>query len=486
MPDPMLIGIDLGTTRLKVAAFDVEGNLLAREADRNVEHREGDREWQEPDEWWETLARLCRRLLEHTAVAGREVAGVGLSGRGGGFVALDERGDVVVESWSDRRHRHHLQQLYEWREGGIFLPNYTAALLAKHLWLREAEPVAAERVARIMYAKDFLLHRITGEVVTDPSSGPDRDDFDRPSISTLGLDPGILPRVDLPWSIAGTVTAEAAETLGIAPGTPVAVGAHDGVCANVGAGAGRPGAYAITVGTNMVVRAVVEDSPPGAFRFYGMPPGRHVIGGNAFMAGRAGDWFLDAWRDRPDEAHRPAAFAEMDVEAGAVPVGADGVTFLALLSGEQLPVPRPEATGAFTGLRARHGRAEMYRALLEGSACALRAVFEQVRGWCGEPRIVRFTGGGALSATWRQIIVDVLDQPCEATDGSAEARGAAIYAAVALGYYGDVDEAADAMVRPTSLVEPDPRRARAYKPVYRRWLAVREALRPLDEAEAAP
>ena len=149
------------------------------------------------------------------------------------------------------------------------------------------------------------------------------------------------------------------------------------------------------------------------------------------------------------------------------------------------PEARPEVSAAFAGLRARHGRAEMYRAVLEGGAFAIRGIFEQVRGWCGTPSRVRFTGSGALSAVWRQIIVDALRWPVEVTDRAAEGRGAAIFLAVALGYHRDVASAEEAMVHVQTTVEPDPGRAGEYDAAYERWLTLSEALRPLDRSGQA-
>ena len=485
MADPAILAIDLGTTRLKVVAFDRDGRLLAREATRNLEEQavaeDGSaRVSQSPDRWWAETVELTRRLLARPDLDGYEVAAVSLSGRGGGFVATDEDGAVVAGSWSDRRHAEELRALMAWRASGYHLANYAAALLAKWRWLQQHEPATAARVRQVIYAKDLLHLRLTGDAVTDPTSGPDRHDFDSDALGALGIERSLLPRVAMPWAVGGEVSAAAAEATGLPAGTPVAVGGHDGICANVGAGAGEVGTYAVTIGTHAVVRAVTAEAPAGAYRFYGLPPDRHIIGGNAVLAGRAADWFLDGWHDHPSEERRAEVFALADGEAAAIAPGADGVRFLPFLAGQVAPEARPGATAGFVGLQARHSRAEMYRAVLEGGAFAIRGIFEQVRGWCGDPSVVRFTGSGAQSEVWSRIITDALRWPCETTDHVAEARGAAIYAAVALGWYDDVDAAAEAMVHPTARLEPDPVAADRYDEAYQDWRAVSEALRPLD------
>lgn len=489
MSERMLLAIDLGTTRLKVAAFDEHGRLLARDAARNREHRtieDGvERRWQDPDEWWADAGELTRRLVDHPALDGYEVGGIGLSARANGFAAIDADGAVLAPSWSDGRHLDQLRVLHEWRASGYHLANYAAGLIAKWRWIEQNEPAIAERTARLLFAKDFLIYRLTGEAVTDPASGPDREDFDQRSIEGLRMSGDLLPRVAMPWTLSGEVTPEAAGVLGVPAGTPVGVGGHDGICANVGAGAGTAGAYAITIGTHGVVRAVTDELVAEGFRFYGLPPDRHVYGGDAVMAGRAADWFLDTWLGHPDEAGRADAFGAMDAAAMAVAPGSEGLRFLPFLAGQAAPELRPGASGAFVGLHDAHGRSEMFRAVLEGGAFALRAIFDQVRDWAGEPSVVRFTGGGGTSLLWPQIIVDTLRRPVEAGDGAVEARGAAMYLAVALGIYGDIDEASEAMVRVSRVVEPNTEQADRYDALYADWQRVNEALRPLDEAAVA-
>ncbi|MDA1004371.1 MAG: FGGY family carbohydrate kinase, partial [Chloroflexi bacterium] len=213
---PALLGVDLGTTRLKVAAFTLDGRLLAVEAERNAEHRDGSRTWQDPAAWWEAAGRLSRRLVARPELAAHTIAGIGLSARAGGFVPVDSSGDPLAASWSDQRHRGELARLVAWRAGGAHLSNYAAGLVAKYLWLRAHEPERAARCDRLLYAKDWLVFRMTGRAVTDPTSGPDAADFDRAAIATLDVAPGLLPDVDAPWALAGTLTPAAALALGIA------------------------------------------------------------------------------------------------------------------------------------------------------------------------------------------------------------------------------------------------------------------------------
>ncbi len=259
--------------------------------------------------------------------------------RGGGVRGVRRNGHRPALVGSTAREA--LQTLTAWRSGGIRLSNYAAALLAKKQWFAANEPARAQRLRHVLYAKDFLIFRLTGECVTDPSSGPDATQWDDRALEHTASR-GLVPRVAMPWQWAGALTPQAAHALGLPRHTRVAVGAHDGICANVGAGAAYPGAYAITLGTHAVVRAIRTDVPPGAFRFYDLPPDRHVIGGNAVMAGRAADWFLDLLFDADDRT-RPRRFRALDRAAAQVDIGSRGVRFLPFLAGQVAPEARPGA-----------------------------------------------------------------------------------------------------------------------------------------------
>jgi sugar (pentulose or hexulose) kinase len=463
----ILLGIDLGTTRLKVSAFSLDGNLHHQSAKRHREHRDDLGAWQAPDDWWLDTAELVRTTV--AAAAPCRVAGLSLSGRAGAGIFADAAGSVLVPPWTDARHRTWQRRLREHPAAGAVAP-YATALAAKYLWVREQNPELASRIRHAFHAKDFLLYRLTGAHLTDWSSGPDGPHWPLSMLEAFDVDPTLLPAPALPWQLAGHLTTDAAAALGLPAATPVAVGAHDGICANVGVGAARPGDCAITLGTHAVVRQVTASHVAGGNRFYGLPPDRHVIGGNALMGGRAADWFLDLLGI--GEAERESAFARMDDAAAALPVGADGVRFLPFLGGQVAPRVRPRARAAFAGLGLQHGAAHAYRAVLEGTAFAVREIFDQVSGWCGEPRRVRITGSGARSPVWRDILAGVLERPIEYSDAAVEGRGAAIFLAVALGMHPDYDTAADAMVPVLGVAEPDSSQADAYRTALADWRRV--------------
>ena len=481
----LMISIDLGTTRLKVAAYHLDGTLAhllqKRHEDHELVRESGSRRWQHAEGWWSDTVSLVRRLLAD--LPNSRVLGISLSGRGGAAVFADQSGEVIADPWADNRHGEQTRRLVDWRRQGAHLSNhlsnYGLQLIAKYLWLHEQHPDAAREIHYGFYAKDWLLFRLCGEHITDWTSGPDADQWD-PGLEAFDLPRSLLPRPALPWSVAGTLTEDAAAALDLPPTTPVAVGAHDGLAANIGAGAIEPGQFAITLGTHAVVRAVQDDQPLGSYRFYGFPPDRHIIGGNAVLAGRSADWFLELLEDDLSDAERSNSYQKAEESAVLVPAGADGVRFLPFLAGQVAPEARPAARALFAGLGLSHGSAELYRAVLEGSSFAVKAIFDQVSGWCGPPSMLRATGGGAESPLWMEILANIINEPVELTGAGVEGRGAAMCLAVALGIHADLPAAAQDMVRVSQVVAPESSLVARYADVYRDWSRLNELSRNFD------
>ena len=477
----MIVTFDLGTTRLKVAAFDLQGSLLGQVAIRNTEYGEEHRRWQSADDWWQNCIQGFRELILSYDLDVNNIKGFSLSGRAGAGVFLNKSGDVIVQPWSDARHAAELRQLFENR-GTTILPLYAATLMAKYRWLQHQVPELAGQTRHLLYAKDFLLYRLTGATVTDPASGPDAAHWPQAFMSENNIDESLFPTSQLPWTIAGELTKEAAESLQCPVSIPVAVGAHDGICANTGAGAIDDSQFAITLGTHSVVRAISTSQPAGALRFYGYPENKHIIGGNALMAGRSLDWFVDNWFSEA-ENERQAIFADLDTAIARILPGSNGVKFLPFLSGQIAPERRPGASAAFHGLKVNHTRNDMFRAVIEGSSFALCRIVNQVIDWVGEPGSIGLTGSGVKGHTWTQVIADTLQRPLGVTDASSEGRGAAMFLAVALGFYKDIDEAAEIMVKQNYLIEPEPKMKTIYDELLDEWTRFSDVTRALDKAQ---
>jgi len=465
MGQPFYLSFDLGTTRLKVAAIGEHGQRLGQTSGRHQDYQINDREWQSAEDWWLLAQQLCQKLMTQDDIDPDLLIACSVSGRAGAGVLVNNGGKVLVEPWSDSRHHRHLQQIMS-RKSDTAPALYGATLAAKLLWLQENEPTLYSAGEHMLYGKDLLIYRLTGNAITDPISGPGMEYWPDDLTSGLGLDPELFPQVALPWEIAGEVTQEAAAQLGIPSHRPVAVGAHDGVSANIGVAALTSDRFAITLGTHCVVRTVSQQRPPKANRFYCYPPDQHVLGANAVWAGRALDWYLDL---AYPAGNRDQLFLHLDETLSGAESGANGVRFLPFLGGRISPIRRPQDKAAFFGVQRNNSRQDLFQAVIEGASFAIHENLMLLSSWTGNPTYLGLTGSGMQSTFWTQTLADLCDHPLSITDAAAESRGAAILAAVATGRQNSMPAAMTEMVKPTGTIEPRPARAETLRSLYGEW-----------------
>jgi xylulokinase len=452
-----LLGIDIGSTALRAAAFDARGQQIALV---RLKYR-----GRVPDavSWWRTSARAARDLVERLP-PGVEIEAIGLSGRAGTRVFLDRRNRPVhvpdlAPSVSSLARAKEL--------AGPVHGSHGLTFLAKLIELRRSDAQAIDGVARALVAKDYVLYRLIGRFITDPASSLQPGSWPRGVLEAPELRGIELSEVAWPWERAGALSQDAARRMGLPAGLPVAVGGHDGASATLGVGASKPGAHSITLGTNSVYRIVSEEARRTADRFWEMLPGQTVYGADIRMGGYAVDWIGELL----GKPHR-----QLEREAEEVPPGCEGLVFLPQLGGRMLPRPDPDATGAFLGLREGHGHAHLYRAVLEGNAYALRSARETLLADGDLPDgDVYLTGAGAVSPLWRQIIADVLQKPMHWSGIEDGCRAAAMFGAVASGLYESIEAAITAMTGPCLETEPS-EAAALYEAAYQRFLAFRDSI----------
>jgi xylulokinase len=477
MGSPTLVGVDVGTTGVKALALSPEGEVLAT-ATRGYPLSTPRAGWaeQDPEDWW----RAAEAALAEVS-AGRDVAGVGLSGQMHGLVVLDAADRVIRPAilWNDQRtaaecaeieERVGFERLVE-LTGNRALTGFTAPKL---LWLRRHEPDAYARVARVMLPKDYVRLRLTGEWAIDASDAS----------GTLLLDVGrrvwsdeVLEALDLPAAWLPPVLESPARA-GAMDGAPVAAGAGDQPAAAVGVGAVRPDVLSVVLGTSGVVLAPLpayaHDPAGRVHAFCHAVPGAWQAMGVMLSAAGSLAWFHE--RLAPD-----VPFDGLVAEADRWEPGAGGLVFLPYLAGERTPHADPDARGAFAGLELRHDRGALIRAVLEGVAFGLRDCLDVLRPLGVEGTAARVSGGGARGGLWLGIVASALDLPLELTaseEGSA--FGAALLGGVAGGVFDDVDDAVARCVRVTEVVEPDPAWRDAYAELLPRYRALYPALRGLD------
>jgi xylulokinase len=444
----MIVAHDLGTTGNKASLHDEQGHTLAAvTVDYPVDFAAGGVAEQDPEDWWQAVGTATRRLLATAGVPGSAVTGVGLSGQMMGAVFLDGNHRPVRPAiiWADHRSTAQADRLlaavgqheaYR-RLGHRIHPTYT---LAKMMWVRDSEPDTWARTRHVCVAKDFVVHRLTGTLVTDPSDASGTDAYDQSSgewsgllLDAAGIDPGVLPPVVASTTVVGGLTAAAAAHTGLRPGTPVVLGGGDGPMAAVGAGVITPadGAYVCLGSSSWISASSTEPLHDPAMRsmtFNHVVPGHFVPTATMQAGGASLSWVVDLL------GGAGAGYDDLLREAGKVRAADEGLFFLPYLLGERSPHWNAGAAGVFAGLQRHHAAGHLVRAVLEGVAFNLRTCIGAFTENGIPVDTVDVIGGGATSDVWMQVLADVWQVPVRRRSIVADANslGAAVTAAVGL------------------------------------------------------
>ncbi|HSW43615.1 MAG TPA: FGGY family carbohydrate kinase [Patescibacteria group bacterium] len=471
----LVLGIDAGTTGLKVAALNSKGTVVATS---RVPYTAVTRDWhegeQDPWMWCRAMQRGLGDLRSRLDLG--DVVGVGVSGQTHGLVVVDESGEPLGRclTWADTRCHAEVEELRS-RFGDLILehggnPVVEAFTAPKMLW---AARHWQDRVrgGRLCLPKDFLRWTLTGDWTTDPSDAASTLVFDLKSqawsarlVSAVGWSADQLPPVHASASVVGRVSEEGAARTGLSVGTPVVTGASDVSCAALGAGLVEPGGTYVNIGTAAQVLTVAPPSRDGRLYTFGhCLPGRFLAMGSTYAAGLSLSWFASSFRSSGGSAERlAAALHRLDRLAYTVRPGSRGLFFLPYLAGISLPVPDPFGRGAFVGLTSSHGRAECWRAVLEGVGFAIRTVLEEIDRAVPTSGTLVLGGGGGSSRVWSAMLASIFGRPVSVLKSEASPLGAAMLAGIGVAMYRDAEEAARRCVRIRATYEPDPDAAGYY------------------------
>jgi xylulokinase len=446
-PTAAILGIDLGTTEVKVGLVSLDGRLLAiARAGYALEiGPEPGRAEQDPGAWWSAVVVAVHALRPPEAV---DVVAIGVDGHGPTLAAVDERGDAVHRAitFLDTRAAPEAALLAE----ATAIRGWALGPLPAALWLERHQPASAARARWYLTTWEWLAFRLTGVAAAPsvPGQAPPDPEVVR---AATGLRVERRPEPTAMGDVVGTLTDTAAAALGLRSGIPVAGGTNDAFASYLGAGLTEAG-DAYDPGGSAGGFGVYWHEPvevPGAFVTPAPLPGLYSVGAAMAATGRALDWFRDA------VAGGGVTTEALLEEAATTPPGADGVVFLPYLAGERSPLWDPAATGAFVGLTLAHGRGHLARAILEASALAIRHVAEPMLAAGVRVTAMRACGGPARSETWNQIKADVTGFPVLVPAVLETAvLGSAMLGAVAIGACPDVPSAVRSMTRIERRLDP--------------------------------
>ncbi len=469
------VGIDLGSGACKVALVTEDGHAVGGATREYPTYRpvDGAAE-QDPSDWWKAFVEAYAAACAAAEIRVDQVRAVCVDGVTHNAVLLDADWQVLrpVITFFDTRCASQVDRLRD-RAGGRILAltanQVTTAWTLPHLaWLRDHEAARFAAIRHVLFPKDYLRWRLTGEYATDRVDAMGTQLYDVAAArwsaelcQLVDLPPGVLPPIHEPHEVLGRVTGIGAAASGLPAGTPVVVGSTDTAIEMFGAGCLSPGALAVKLATIGRVTAVSpEPHADGTLITY-----QHLVPGLWYPAAGTKNC-ASSVRWLRDTLFAGRDFSELDRQAAETPLGAEGLLFHPYLAGELAPYWDPFLRGDFVGLTFRHGPGHLARAVLEGVAFSIREAYELLaaRGIArGEARLI---GGGSRSGLWRQILSDVLDLRMSRPSEPDAAFGAAMLAAVGVKHFASHDEAVRTCVRLTDTVEPDADRQARYASLY--------------------
>jgi xylulokinase len=498
-----VIGCDVGSQGTNSALYAADGTLVAS-AYEGYDLSFPQPTWaeQDPAAWAVALERTIAELVSDVPEGPTAVKGISFGSQLDGMVVCDATARPLRPAmiWMDRRAEAQAADVAQRLGRDAFYHHVGANLDSSHavfkaLWVRDEEPEIWRDAALLMSPGTFALHAVSGITAIDFSNAssmalldPRSRDWSEAALEATGIAPEMLPSLGAGTAAVGTVTTAFAEASGLDPDTVVALGCGDEMAATLGAGVFAPGEVCDVVGTaEPVCAAAAEPREDPTMLVECHPhadPDTWLLENPGFVSGGNLRWWRDTFAPLERQAEAAGdgdAYDLLSREASAVPAGSEGLVFLPCMQGAMAPEWNGSARGTFFGLTLAHTRAHMTRALLEGSAFALRDILEAMVAAGLDVRRLTIVGGGAKGPLWRQIKADVTGLPVRVpTSVETTATGAAILAAVASGIHATVSDAVDAFVafRPDEH-EPDPERRAAYDEAYRRYREVYFALKPV-------
>lgn len=495
------LGIDAGTSGIKALIMDEKGQVQGvgyHECDI-ITPRPG---WveQDPHDWWKACSLAVKQAVSQSG-RGADIVGIGFSGQMQGNTMLDKHGEPIGNCmiWMDQRASEEVAEIEAIISGPEMLEitaNYclNSFWAPKLLWLKKHKPRDFERTDKVLFTKDYLRYRMTGEMATEVSDASLTFLMDVPNrkwsdtmFKKLDIPDYLVPqRLAESTEVVGQLRADVASDWGLKAGVPVVAGGGDQPAAGVGTGIVRSGTIGVTIGTSGVVfgcsdQPFIDQKKRATFSMAHSVADKWCFLGLVLTAGGSFKWIRDtlfADKKKQMAALGQDVYDHMTHLADQVSLGSEGLVFLPYLNGEKTPISDENARGVFFGLSYRHGLGDLCRSVMEGVTFALRDTIEICREFGMDVQEVRANGGGAKSQLWRQIQADIFNAnvlTMNLEEGTA--AGAAIMAAVGSGDFPGVVQACDALLKVTSVTEPIQANVDAYNDYYQTYKALYPSLK---------
>lgn len=491
-----LLAHDLGTSGNKATLYTTDGELISSKT-YSYDTKYFNTNWaeQNPQDWWQAVCNSTRELIQH--IDAKQIACVSFSAQMMGCLCVDKQGRPLRNSiiYSDQRAVKETNKILEHIDAMEFYkivghrasPSYS---LEKLMWVKNNEPEIYKNTYKMLNAKDYIAFKLTGNMVTDYTDASGTNVFDLNTytwseklIDIAGIDGDKLPEAHESTYVVGEVTKEAAAETGLMEGTPVVIGAGDGMCASVGAGCIKPGIAYNYIGSSSWI-GLTSEKPIYDVKMRTMTWAHAVPGyvnpiGTMQTAGTSYSWLKNEickieTKEAAERGISPYEIINDEIEKSSP--GARGIIFLPYLLGERSPHWNPNAKGAFIGINVGHKREDLLRAVMEGITYNLNTILNIFRNYVSIDSMI-VIGGGAKGRVWRQMMADIYNLKILKPNYLEEATsmGAAVIGGIGVGEFKDFD-AINKFIRIESEHEPKPENRQIYEKTYQVFLHSYDAL----------
>ncbi|MFD9626200.1 gluconokinase [Peribacillus muralis] len=488
-----MMGIDIGTTSTKVVLFSRGGKVIQSCSKGYPLHSPTPSvAEQDPEEIYKAVIMAIAEVMITSEIDKDELGFIAFSSAMHSLIAMDKDGNPLTNSitWADNRSVAYAERL-KGSELGMPLyhrtgtPIHPMSPITKIMWLRNKHPEIFNDTYKFIGIKEYIFYKFFNEYVMDYSIASGTGMFnlndlkwDEEALSIAGIDADKLPTIVPTTQVLTGLSPELAAAMNIQEGTPFVIGASDGVLANLGQNAIKPGVLAVTIGTSGAVRTVIDrplTDPKGRTFCYALTENHWVIGGAVNNGGITFRWARDQLGrveiEKAKASGQDSYEILTDIVSKIAP-GSDGLIFHPYMAGERAPLWSADARGSFFGLALHHTRDHMVRAVLEGVMYNLYSVLLAVKELTGAPEKINASGGFVRSKLWRQIMADVFNQNVTIPESfESSSLGAAVLGLYALGEIESLDEVED-MIGDTNELVPIEANVNVYQELISIYLSV--------------
>jgi len=486
-----LVGIDIGTSSCKTCIIDEAGNFIGSVAQeyRSVSLKQG---WfeQNPEEWYRAVIDCLRKLKKDSGINFQDIAAVGTTGQMKGTTFMDSGGKVVRNTilWNDLRNLKEVNELksqyHDILDQISVNPFNSTCTFPKAVWLMKHEPGNWENTRKIIFPKDFIAFRLTGNLQTDFSDASSicfyntrkQDWWPEDIFKDLAFPKEKLPDFYPSTRIIGQVSASASEETGLPKGIPVVAGGSDATVESLSIGLHTPTQCKIRIGTAGALAAVVdnlESIEKGKYYIWSyLIPGTWMLDNNTRSCAQATAWYRDVFF--AEQSTQSDTYAQIAKDAQTIPLGSEDLFFHPYLLGEDSPYWDPKLKGSFFGIRANHTRNHFARAVYEGTAYALNDARSGFGRRAEEFSEYIMVGGGLKNPVWTSIIVDVLGIDAHIPLHSEASFGACMLAGIGTGIFNGFEEAVKTCVKSSKYIKHNRENHKVYLDLFSKYKTMKK------------